>query len=103
MCVVSAWICVCVCARTFLCLNVLGGGYVHEMQCDVCLVPFREIATMTYRSGPEWGERFGRNRISDEDPSLCPTFVIENYLDYQGESFSTKFDPNSLLYISKVC
>ncbi|KAK7094947.1 uncharacterized protein [Littorina saxatilis] len=62
----------------------------------------REIATMTYRSGPEWDERFGRKRISDEDPSLCPTFVIESYLDYQGESFSTKFDPNSLLYISKA-
>ena len=71
---------------------------------DVMLVLLssREIATMTYRSGPEWGERFGRNRISDENPSLCPTFVIESYLDYQGESFSTKFDPNSLLYISKA-
>ena len=57
---------------------------------------------MTYRSGPEWDERFGRSRISDENPSLCPTFVIESYLEHQGESFSTKFDPNSLLYISKV-
>ncbi|XP_046328344.2 acetyltransferase efuC-like [Haliotis rufescens] len=63
----------------------------------------REIATLTYRSGPEWNERFGRSRISDIDPpSLCPTFHIENYLEHQGESFSTKFDPNSLLYISKA-
>lgn len=62
----------------------------------------REIATMTYRSGPEWGERFGRKHISEEDPSLCPTFLIESYLEHQGESFSTKFDPNSLLYISKA-
>lgn len=62
----------------------------------------REIATMTYRSGPEWDERFGRKRMSEEDPSLCPTFLIESYLDHQGESFSTKFDPNSLLYISKA-
>lgn len=62
----------------------------------------RELATMTYRSGPEWDERFGRKRISDEDPSLCSTFVIESYLEHQGESFSTKFDPNSLLYISKA-
>lgn len=62
----------------------------------------REIATMTYRSGPEWDERFGRKRISDDPPSLCPTFVIENYLEHQGETFSTKFDPNSLLYISKA-
>ncbi|KAK7505093.1 hypothetical protein BaRGS_00003663 [Batillaria attramentaria] len=62
----------------------------------------REIATMTYRSGPEWDERFGRKRMSEEDPSLCPTFLIESYLEHQGESFSTKFDPNSLLYISKA-
>ncbi|XP_041368619.1 serine O-succinyltransferase-like [Gigantopelta aegis] len=63
----------------------------------------REIATLTYRSGPEWDERFGRGRINDNDaPSLCPTFDIESYLEYQGENFSTKFDPNSLLYISKA-
>lgn len=63
----------------------------------------REIATITYRSGPEWEQRFGRKRIDQtEAPSLCPNFMIENYLDYQGESFCMKFDPNSLLYISKV-
>jgi len=63
----------------------------------------REIATITYRSGPEWDERFNRNRIdSTVPPTLCPTFSIESYLEYQGESFSTKYDPNSLLYISKV-
>ena len=45
----------------------------------------RELGTMTYRSGPEWDERFGRKRIdANEDPALCPTFLIENYLDYQG-------------------
>ena len=63
----------------------------------------REIATVTYRSGEEWDGRFGRDRIDPEaEPSLCPYFMIENYLDHQGEMFSTKYDPNSLLYISKV-
>ncbi|XP_046547209.1 LOW QUALITY PROTEIN: uncharacterized protein LOC124257240 [Haliotis rubra] len=63
----------------------------------------REIATLTYRSGPEWDQRFGRGRINDRDPpSLCPTFHIESYLEHQGESFSNKFDPNSLLYMSKA-
>ncbi|KAJ8300199.1 hypothetical protein KUTeg_021718 [Tegillarca granosa] len=62
----------------------------------------REIATMTYRSGPEWDDRFGRGRIDENSyPSLCPTFLIESYLEHQGESFSTKYDPNSILYISK--
>lgn len=63
----------------------------------------REIATMTYRSGPEWDKRFARNRIDEEAAvTLCPTFIIESYIEYQGEIFSTKFDPNSLLYISKA-
>lgn len=63
----------------------------------------REIATMTYRSGPEWDQRFSRERIDPGGPNtLCPTFTIESYLEYQGESFSTKYDPNSLLYISKA-
>ncbi|PIK48200.1 putative serine-O-acetyltransferase cys2 [Apostichopus japonicus] len=63
----------------------------------------RELATITYRSGPEWHERFGRKVINeDEQPSLCPYFMIESYIEYQGESFSTKFDPNTLLYISKA-
>jgi len=63
----------------------------------------RELGTMTYRSGPEWDERFSRKRIEPkEDPALCPTFLIESYLDYQGEMFCTMYDPNSLLYISKA-
>lgn len=58
---------------------------------------------MTYRSGPEWDQRFNRKRIDPGGPNtLCPTFTIESYLEHQGESFSTKYDPNSLLYISKV-
>lgn len=63
----------------------------------------REIATTTYRSGPEWDERFARKRIDSKKPTtLCPTFLIESYIEYQGEQFSTKYDPNSLLYISKA-
>ncbi|XP_002736918.1 uncharacterized protein LOC100374280 [Saccoglossus kowalevskii] len=63
----------------------------------------REIATISYRSGPEWEHRFGRKKLNGgESPSLCPHFLIESYLDYQGESFAVKYDPNSLLYISKA-
>ena len=63
----------------------------------------REIATVTYRSGPEWLIRFGRKKINENEKiTLCPTFEIENYLSYNGDSFSTKYDPNSLLYLSKV-
>ncbi|PSS35427.1 hypothetical protein PHLCEN_2v1582 [Hermanssonia centrifuga] len=73
----------------------------------------RQIATITYRSGPEWDQRFGRKlRPMPEDqspdpsnprvPALCPDFLIETYLDYQGEQFCLKYDANSLIYISKA-
>ncbi|KAG8936538.1 hypothetical protein FRC02_001504 [Tulasnella sp. 418] len=72
----------------------------------------RQIATITYRSGPEWEQRFGRNLrpLPESDnpgdsvrvPALCPDFLIETYLDHQGESFCLKYDANSLIYISKA-
>ncbi|KAI9850113.1 MAG: hypothetical protein M1838_006087 [Thelocarpon superellum] len=63
----------------------------------------REIATVTYRSGPEWEQRFGRRRADpSRPPALCPDFLIETYLDHAGEKFSTEYDANSMLYVSKA-
>jgi homoserine O-acetyltransferase len=63
----------------------------------------REIATVTYRSGPEWEQRFGRRRADpSKPPALCPDFLIETYLDYAGEKFCLTYDANSLLYVSKA-
>lgn len=63
----------------------------------------REIATVTYRSGPEWEKRFGRKRADPrKQPALCPDFLIETYLDHAGEKFCLEYDPNSLLYVSKA-
>lgn len=63
----------------------------------------REIATVTYRSGPEWEQRFGRRRADPrKPPALCPDYLIETYLDHAGEKFCLTYDPNSLLYVSKA-
>jgi homoserine acetyltransferase len=63
----------------------------------------REIATVTYRSGPEWEQRFGRRRADpSKPPALCPDFLIETYLDHAGEKFCLSYDANSLLYVSKA-
>jgi homoserine O-acetyltransferase len=62
----------------------------------------REIGTITYRSGPEWEERFGRQRPTDGPPTLQPDFEVESYLAYQGEKFCEQYDPNSYLYVSKA-
>ena len=63
----------------------------------------REIATVTYRSGPEWEQRFGRRRADpSKQPALCPDFLIETYLDHAGQKFCLEYDANSLLYVSKA-
>jgi homoserine O-acetyltransferase len=61
----------------------------------------RGIGTITYRSGPEWQNRFGRTR-PDQTPRLDEDFQVESYLAYQGEKFCLQYDANSYLYISKA-
>jgi len=61
----------------------------------------REMGTLTYRSGPEWMERFGRAR-NEGPPRLAEDFQVESYLAYQGDKFCLQYDPNSYLYISKA-
>ncbi|KZT60701.1 homoserine acetyltransferase [Calocera cornea HHB12733] len=99
------------------------GFYYHGQPPHTGMKLARQIATITYRSGPEWELRFGRKlrdiplSVSSADgnpnlegrtptgarvPALCPDFLIETYLDHQGESFCLKYDANSLIYISKA-
>ncbi|KIK79690.1 hypothetical protein PAXRUDRAFT_833977 [Paxillus rubicundulus Ve08.2h10] len=90
------------------------GFYYDDLPPHTGMKLARQIATITYRSGPEWDLRFGRKLRdantsggvpSDESPrtpTLCPDFLIETYLDHQGEQFCLKYDANSLLYISKA-
>ncbi|CAG8646502.1 4264_t:CDS:2 [Paraglomus brasilianum] len=83
--------------------NWKKGFYYSSVPPHIGMKLAREIATITYRSGPEWERRFGRKRaLEDQTPALCPDFLIETYLDYQGEKFCLQYDPNSLLYISKA-
>lgn len=83
--------------------NWLGGWYYENTFPAVGMKHAREIGTISYRSGPEWDLRFGRARVDpDSPPSFAPDFLIETYLDHQGENFSLQYDPNSMLYISKA-
>ncbi|KAJ7490349.1 Alpha/Beta hydrolase protein [Mycena galericulata] len=91
--------------------NWNNGFYYGAMPPHTGMKLARQIATITYRSGPEWDARFGRQMRplpadADADvprvPALCPDFLIETYLDHQGEQFCLKYDANSLIYISKA-
>ncbi|KAF3310747.1 hypothetical protein TWF173_009227 [Orbilia oligospora] len=83
--------------------NWSRGHYYSSIPPHIGMKLAREIATVTYRSGPEWEQRFGRLRAdSTKPPALCPDFKIETYLDHAGEKWCLEYDANSLLYISKA-
>ncbi|CUM62567.1 uncharacterized protein PRCAT00000119001 [Priceomyces carsonii] len=83
--------------------NWKRGFYYGKVPPHIGMKLAREIATVTYRSGPEWEYRFGRNRADDsKPPAFCPDFLVETYLDHQGEKFCLEYDPNSFLYILKA-
>ena len=86
-------------------LNWNGGNYYDGPFPHSGMKLARMVATIGYRSGPEWELRYGRRRKVESvglNPSLVdPEFLIETYLDYQGEKYSEGYDPNSLLYLSK--
>ena len=83
--------------------NWKRGFYYDSIPPHMGMKMAREIATVTYRSGPEWEQRFGRRRADpSKPPALCPDFLVETYLDHAGEKFRLEYDPNSLLYVSKA-
>lgn len=83
--------------------NWSRGFYYDSIPPHIGMKLAREIATVTYRSGPEWEQRFGRRRAdSSRPPALCPDFLIETYLDHAGEKWCLEYDANSLLYVSKA-
>lgn len=69
------------------------------------LATARAIAMLSYKSAELFEERYARrpNR-NGEDPmrSLAERYDIGGYLDYQGEIFTRRFDPNSYLVITKA-
>eukprot|EP00043_Microstomoeca_roanoka_P006598 m.64154 g.64154 ORF g.64154 m.64154 type:complete len:468 (-) comp13480_c0_seq1:107-1510(-) len=79
-----------------------GGNYYGKKFPVLGMKHAREIATISYRSGPEWEKRFNRKRIEGARHSFMPEYLIETYLDHQGTSACLRYDPNSLIYISKA-
>jgi len=63
----------------------------------------RMVGHITYMSDVSMDEKFGRRfRNSQSDFKFDPEFEVEGYLQYRGESFIKRFDPNSYLYITKA-
>ncbi|MEN9935821.1 MAG: hypothetical protein RLZZ387_2400 [Chloroflexota bacterium] len=64
----------------------------------------RMIGHVTYLSEESLEQKFARALQRSSAPSftLEHEFAVESYLQYQGDSFNARFDPNSYLYITKA-
>jgi homoserine O-acetyltransferase/O-succinyltransferase len=82
-----------------------NGNYPDDKQPVAGLALARSLAMCSYKSAELFTERFHRqpNR-SGEDPfrSMDERFDIAGYLDYQGTTFTKRFDANSYVLISKA-
>ncbi len=63
----------------------------------------RMIGHITYMSDDSMNEKFGRRFKDTRQPfKFSADFEVEGYLQYRGDNFIKRFDPNSYLYITKA-
>lgn len=82
-----------------------GGDYALDRQPSAGLALARAIAVCSYKSSELFSDRFARRPDrSGEDPQSSPAarYDIAGYLDYQGSTFTRRFDANSYLALSKA-
>ena len=80
-----------------------GGDYYGSGSAPVAgMALARGVGQITYRTGREFAERFGRRPQDDEDPLVGGRFAVESYLEHQGAKLATRFDPNSYVVLSEA-
>ena len=63
----------------------------------------RMVGHITYMSDASMSDKFGRRYKDSKQPfKFSPEFEVEGYLQYRGDNFIKRFDPNSYLYITKA-
>jgi homoserine O-acetyltransferase len=67
------------------------------------LMQARMLGHLTYLSDDAMREKFGRElREGKLNFSFAPEFEVESYLHHQGEKFSTRFDANTYMLMTKA-
>ena len=65
----------------------------------------RKTGLISYRSPEEWITRFGRDKITKCQrmrQDFGAEFEVESYLEHNASKFSSHFDPNCYLYLSRA-
>ena len=78
-----------------------GGKYYGMSSPDRGLALARMLGHITYMSEEYMRKKFGRKR-KKALKYFTPSFEVENYLHYNGEKFTSIFDANSFLYLTKA-
>ncbi len=80
-----------------------GDYYTHGVKPRRGLGVARMIGHITYLSGADMAEKFGRVlRHKDYGYSFGIEFEVESYLRYQGDKFADYFDANTYLLITRA-
>ncbi|MEP6651119.1 MAG: homoserine O-acetyltransferase [Lapillicoccus sp.] len=84
-----------------------GGDYYDEQDRSVGpeagMGIARRIAHITYRSGTELDQRFGREPQGHEEPlGDGGRYAVESYLDHHASKLSRRFDANSYLVLTEA-
>lgn len=80
-----------------------GDFYAHNVVPKSGLRVARMVGHITYLSNDDMAEKFGRDLKSGEYQfGYGVDFEIESYLRYQGDKFSSYFDANTYLLITKA-
>ena len=80
-----------------------GHYYAQDEVPKVGLMLARMLGHITYLSDDGMREKFGRElREGTISFDFTPQFEVESYLRYQGERFSTAFDANTYLLMTKA-
>ncbi len=84
--------------------NFFAGDFAaHDVNPDVGLSVARMMAHITYTSEVGFEQKFGRRpQREHRDPGFGVDFAIESYLHHQGQSFLSRFDALSYLYLTRV-
>lgn len=84
-----------------------GNYYAHDTVPRHGLSVARMVGHITYLSDDDMAEKFGRTQRAPADNGefhygYDVEFEVESYLRYQGEKFSTYFDANTYLLITRA-
>jgi homoserine O-acetyltransferase/O-succinyltransferase len=83
--------------------NWNGGDYYGKELPEKGLGVARMIGHITYMSDESMNDKFGRRFKDNKQPfKFAPDFEVAGYLQYRGNSFIKRFDPNTYLYITKA-